>query len=578
MGFQSPSTTHVPDALFDFWLSRLTGGELRVLLYATRRIFGHHAPGIDHDDIALDQFATGVVDSAGVRIDAGCGIRSRSTLLLSLRGVVEKGLLEKTPRLDAGGGHRTTTYRLVIDNPRRPARTGLSRPTTTQVPNELFDYWLPVLGDAELRALLYIVRRTLGFRRRDDQIGPHQFVDGISGRDGTVFDEGCGLSQKHLYRALKELSAHCLIAIDRHRDGPTGNVASTFALLFDDEEPWVIAARDPREGAETPRPAGEDAIAARAPSRALDRKGPKGGAITTDRGGNGIENGGRKGPRGGAITTDRGSDSVSLPSVSESLPRITATKGNQQTVSQQKDNQQQHPRVRPRADVGGDAIHAPDEACVVVPVMDKGAVSRDNETEPGASPPLRAARAALVAWGVTEGPLLDELAADPAEVLAQVARLDEECMRGVVKNPAGWLVTAIRARYRSGAAADTPAVNHDANSLSVSSRPPTDHMPVDEWGRLCAEVRSQMTPENYARWFSRPYQIGYVAGETLTIAVPDQNDRQWLDRRLRQVIDRCAARVLPARTLIVFTDDITDLDGKDVPRSGSPQAGGVAVT
>ncbi len=42
----------------------------------------------------------------------------------------------------------------------------LQRPTTTPVPDEIFDEWLAVLGHAELRVLLYIVRRTFGFDKR----------------------------------------------------------------------------------------------------------------------------------------------------------------------------------------------------------------------------------------------------------------------------------------------------------------------------------------------------------------------------------------------------------------------------
>ena len=38
---------------------------------------------------------------------------------------------------------------------------GFDEPNYTQVPDALFDELLPHLGDAELRVLLYIVRRTL---------------------------------------------------------------------------------------------------------------------------------------------------------------------------------------------------------------------------------------------------------------------------------------------------------------------------------------------------------------------------------------------------------------------------------
>ena len=44
----------------------------------------------------------------------------------------------------------------------------LTRPTTTPLPDEIYDLWAPQLGEAELKVLLYIVRRTLGFRKATD--------------------------------------------------------------------------------------------------------------------------------------------------------------------------------------------------------------------------------------------------------------------------------------------------------------------------------------------------------------------------------------------------------------------------
>ena len=43
---------------------------------------------------------------------------------------------------------------------------GYSKPNYTPVPDELFDEQLPDLSGAELKVLLYIIRRTFGFKRR----------------------------------------------------------------------------------------------------------------------------------------------------------------------------------------------------------------------------------------------------------------------------------------------------------------------------------------------------------------------------------------------------------------------------
>jgi len=163
------------------------------------------------------------------------------------------------------------------------------------------------------------------------------------------------------------------------------------------------------------------------------------------------------------------------------------------------------------------------------------------------------ARAALQAHGIRNERLLAELTADPGEALAQIERLREEVARGVVGNPAGWLVEAIRGRYRPAdeAEAETPE-RTDAgvtatSQLGKSSAPRAEgaaSSPEDRaWARVCAELRGDITPENYRRWFAPAVAQGYT-GDRLTVGVPDAFHLQWLDRRLRGAIERAAARVL----------------------------------
>jgi hypothetical protein len=47
---------------------------------------------------------------------------------------------------------------------------GYSSPNYTPVPDELFDEQLPDLSGAELKLLLYIIRRTFGFKKESDNI------------------------------------------------------------------------------------------------------------------------------------------------------------------------------------------------------------------------------------------------------------------------------------------------------------------------------------------------------------------------------------------------------------------------
>ena len=79
-------------------------------------------------------------------------------------------------------------------------------PNTTQVPNIIFDWLLPLLNDGELRCLLYINRRTYGFQKQSDQISISQFVGGIKKSDGEQIDYGTGLHRETVINSLEVLS------------------------------------------------------------------------------------------------------------------------------------------------------------------------------------------------------------------------------------------------------------------------------------------------------------------------------------------------------------------------------------
>ena len=90
---------------------------------------------------------------------------------------------------------------------------GFSSPRYTTVPDELFDQLLPNINDAELRVLLYIIRRTFGFKKEADNISLRQMVEGITTRDGRVLDRGVGVSKATVSRALQGLQAKGIICL-----------------------------------------------------------------------------------------------------------------------------------------------------------------------------------------------------------------------------------------------------------------------------------------------------------------------------------------------------------------------------
>src|SRR5829696_7551514 len=114
------------------------------------------------------------------------------------------------------------------------AFAGFASPTYTQVPDELFDQLMTQLSDCELRVLLYIVRRTFGFKRSSDAISLSQMVSGITTRDGQVLDSGTGLSKATVARGLKGLREKGVIEATRNRSRERGDEPTTYRLRMKD--------------------------------------------------------------------------------------------------------------------------------------------------------------------------------------------------------------------------------------------------------------------------------------------------------------------------------------------------------
>lgn len=114
---------------------------------------------------------------------------------------------------------------------------GFALPNGTYVPDEVFDLLMPLLSDIELRALLYIVRRTFGFKKGADDISLKQMVEGITTRDGRVLDGGCGLSRPSVTKAVRGLARKNIIRATANYSPERGNEATTYTLVFGDLSP-----------------------------------------------------------------------------------------------------------------------------------------------------------------------------------------------------------------------------------------------------------------------------------------------------------------------------------------------------
>ena len=107
---------------------------------------------------------------------------------------------------------------------------GFSSPNTTPIPDEFFDVLAPRLKEAELRVLLYIMRRTFGFKKTSDSISLRQMTEGVRTADGRILDEGTGLSKKAVIQAIRSLVRRKIIIATPRQSPEKGTETTTYRL------------------------------------------------------------------------------------------------------------------------------------------------------------------------------------------------------------------------------------------------------------------------------------------------------------------------------------------------------------
>jgi hypothetical protein len=88
---------------------------------------------------------------------------------------------------------------------------GYGNPKYTGIPDLFLDEQMQDLTEAELKVMLYIFRRTYGFKKEMDAISYDQFLHGIETREGRKLDKGAGISERSLRRALDSLTERSYI-------------------------------------------------------------------------------------------------------------------------------------------------------------------------------------------------------------------------------------------------------------------------------------------------------------------------------------------------------------------------------
>ena len=107
---------------------------------------------------------------------------------------------------------------------------GFSSPRYTQVPDELLDDLLPDLSGSELKVLLYVIRRTFGFKRDSDHISLSQLAQGITRKDGTILDRGTGLTKESVIRGAKALVDKGILVRNRVTSVEKGFESTEYSL------------------------------------------------------------------------------------------------------------------------------------------------------------------------------------------------------------------------------------------------------------------------------------------------------------------------------------------------------------
>ena len=107
---------------------------------------------------------------------------------------------------------------------------GLDTPNYTQTPDAIFDWVMAYLTGAELKILLYIVRRTFGFKKAEDAISIDQLCNGIITRDGRRLDLGTGLKRPTVLEGVRTLREKKLIITRQQTDSDTGSRPTLYSL------------------------------------------------------------------------------------------------------------------------------------------------------------------------------------------------------------------------------------------------------------------------------------------------------------------------------------------------------------
>jgi len=460
----------------------------------------------------------------------------------------------------------------MTDTPSPPATwtfAGVETLNGTQIPDAYFDEVMAPLGPSAFTVLMYVARRTFGFKRHSDQISLDQIsldqichgivTTAVRDADGAVvkparrLDHGTGLAKSTVVRVIDRLIAAGLLRKRHNTDPRRGQLANTYGIVFKDASaatpttpasPLLPDKRTvPRQEADTSPVPHEDTpcrAIAQAPVRERDTQQT---VVTTNsrRQTDTSKRGARATRRGQPL--DANDSTVFTRETSIIAPLLTETQAGP-------DASPLRERVaRLAGEFGDDAPHA---SWTRVLNMQRAA-GLDSD--------------ALLA-------LLDE--AD-AITRAQAPAITKRGRGGaIIRMP--YLLATFRGLVETSAdrPVGTPAsLVTDAPTPSASDAldvPDADDRPAPTaaeslWRAVRAEVRLDLTPENYAAWFA-PTHARALDGDVLRVVAPTPFHRQWLEQKLRGCVERALGRTGHGGVRVAY--DIAPPE--EIPLSGDQTA------
>jgi len=413
----------------------------------------------------------------------------------------------------------------------------------TQIPDAYFDEVMAPLGPSAFTVLMYVARRTFGFKRHSDQISLDQICHGIvtteiRDTDGAVIkparrlDHGTGLAKSTVVRALDRLIAAGLIRKRHNTDPRRGQLANTYGIVFKDSAAASSAlpslpdhrTAPAQEAASPPSPPVSHGntpcrVMTQAPVRHLDTQQT---VETTN-------------SRRHTDISKRGAR------VKRVIPSLDSTDSTGSTTVTTEDTATRTLAGHAASPVG---------ECVV-----------RLSGEFGDDAP-RASRTRVlnmqVAAGLDEAAtlaLLDEAVAITRSQAAAITKRGRA--GGVVRMP--YLLATFRGLVDApdgGAGDGTLAWPQAPDSPAFAAVNGVDDPPATTaaeavWRAVRGELRRDLTPENYARWVEATTAAG-LDGDLLCVGVPDETHRQWLEHKLRGCVERALGRAGHGGVRVVY--------------------------